>query len=248
MEDIRIKRVEELKNAMLMNNLSEANLDNLFELYDSMLYKTFSGEFNDIFLSNYLDDSNREELLGLVSKYNSSCFYLGEFENWVDSIEGVSLSDLDLVSTKLLDNYDYLIRLAKNGGVDTLKFLSKFSGTPMFKRGAIIALLRNSFYNDDILEEILIEMGKQDGNYKDFNDKQKIILCNYPEGVLYKVNDDKEVVITPVKELKEAIVKGLIGSKDDDYDISTTDSSSFEQAISSIYTEYYEDNLNEYNK
>ncbi len=247
MEDIRIKRLEELKNAMLMNNLSEANLDNLFELYDSMLYKTFSGEFNDIFLSEYLDDSNRNEVLELASKYNSSCFYLGEFENWIDSIEGVSLSDLDLVSVKLLDNYDYLIRLAKNGGVDTLKFLAKFEGSPMFKRGAIIALLRNSFYNDDVLEEVLIEMGKPEGNYKDFNDKQKIVLCNYPEGVLYEVNDNKEVNIISSNNLKKSIIKSYLGTEED-YDISTIDLSVFEQIVASIYTDYYENNYEKYKK
>lgn len=239
MEDIRIKRLEKLKDAMILNNLSEVNLDNLYELYDSMLYKVFSLEFNDIFLSDYLNDNNRDELLGLVSKYNSLCFYLGEFDNWIDSIEGVSLSDLDLVCMKLLDNYDYLIRLALNGGEDVLKFLSKFSGTPMFKRGAIIAILRSSFYNDDVLENILIEMSKNNGKYKDFNDKQKIVLCNYPLGVLYKVNNDN-VEIVSSDELKKLVIKGFIGSSDEDYDINTIDMSSFEQIISSIYTDYYE--------
>lgn len=239
MEDIRIKRLEKLKDAMILNNLSEVNLDNLYELYDSMLYKVFSLEFNDIFLSDYLNDNNRDELLGLVSKYNSLCFYLGEFDNWIDSIEGVSLSDLDLVCMKLLDNYDYLIRLALNGGEDVLKFLSKFSGTPMFKRGAIIAILRSSFYNDDVLENILIEMSKNNGKYKDFNDKQKIVLCNYPLGVLYKVNNDN-VEIVSSDELKKLVIKGFIGSSDENYDINTIDMSSFEQIISSIYTDYYE--------
>ena len=240
MEDIRIKRLENLKDAMILNNLSEANLDNLLELYDSLLYKTFSGEFDNIFLSNNLDDldeSKKEEVLALSKKYNSLCFYLGEFDNWLDSIEGVTLSDLDLTSVKLLDNYDYLIRLAKNGGEDVLKFLSKFQGSEMFKRGAIIAILRSSFYNDDILESILIEMAKEDGEYKDSSDKQRIVLCNYPEGILYKVDGDN-VSMIPGKELRDKVIKGFTGL-DEDYDIKEIDLSSFEEIIGSIYNDYY---------
>lgn len=242
MEDIRIKRLEELKDALIISDLSETNLDNLLETYDSMLYKTFSGEFDDAFLSDNLtglDEEKRAEILALSRKYNSLCFYLGEFDNWLDSIEGVTLSDLDLTAMKLLDNYDYLIRLAKNGGEDVLKFLSKFQGSELFKRGAIIALLRSSFYSDEILEKVLIEMVKEDGNYKDFNDKQKLVLCNYPEGVLYKVNEDKSIDIVPGSELKKLITKAFIGS-DEDYDLNDIDITSFEEIIGSIYTSYYE--------
>lgn len=239
MEDIRIKRLEDIKDAMVLNNLSEANLDNLLELYDSMLYKTFSGEFDDVFLSNYLDESNKEEVLSLAKKYNSLCFYRGEFDNWVDSIEGVTLSDLDLTAINLLDNYDYIIRLAKNGGEDVLRFLNKFNGTPLFERGAVIALLRSSFYNDDVLENILIKLSKEDSEYKDFSDKQKIVLCSYPEGVLYKVNDGNVDFISGI-ELKNQVIKAYIGSIEE-YNISDIDLSSFEQIIGGIYTSYYED-------
>lgn len=239
MEDIRIKRLEDIKDAMVLNNLSEANLDNLLELYDSMLYKTFSGEFDDVFLSNYLDESNKEEVLSLAKKYNSLCFYRGEFDNWVDSIEGVTLSDLDLTAINLLDNYDYIIRLAKNGGEDVLRFLNKFNGTPLFERGAVIALLRSSFYNDDVLENILIKLSKEDSEYKDFSDKQKIVLCSYPEGVLYKVNDGNVDFISG-NELKNQVIKAYIGSIEE-YNISDIDLSSFEQIIGGIYTSYYED-------
>lgn len=243
-KETSIKRLETLKDACLMRNLSELNLDNIYELYDSMLYKTFSGEFNDIFVSDYLNDSNRDEILTLASKYNSLCFYLGQFDNWIDSPNGATLSNLDLVAELLLKNYAYLIRLAKNGGEDVLKFISKFEGSELFKKGAIIAELLNNFYDEDVLETILIEMSKSDGNYKDFSDKQKLLLCESPEGLLYKVTDDKDVIITPVKELKSLFVKKYLGSDDSDYDLNNIDSNSFKEIIESLHLDYH----NEYKK
>ena len=234
-KETSIKRFEILKDACLMRNLSEINLDNEYELYDSILYKTISGEFNDIFLSEDLDDSNREKILSLASKYNSLCFYKGVFDNWLDSPNGATLSDLDLVCELLLRDYAYLIRLASVGGEDVLKFLSKFEGTDLFEKGSIIAELSNTFYNDDVLETILIEMSKSDGNYKDFNDKQKLMLCQYPEGLLYRVTDDKEVIITTSTELKKLIIKELLGSEDEDYEVDKIDSNTFKEILGSIH-------------
>lgn len=240
MENLSIERLEKLKDVMILNNLAEVDLDNKSNYYDTLLYKTFNGEFDDSFLSNNLDglnDTERNEVLSLARKYNYLCFYLGEFENWVDSVEGVTLLDLDLISEKLLDNYDYLIKLALNGE-DVLKFLGKFQNNELFKKGSVIALLRNGFYNDDVLESILIEMSKADGNYKEFNDNQKIILCNYPLGVLYRVVGEDTNIIS-LEELKKMITIKLIGEEDSSFDIGSIEDSEFEEVISSIYTDNY---------
>ena len=240
MEDIRIQRLEKLYNEVIINNSSEIDLNNTYDIYDTLLHKTFSGEFDDLFLSDNLDglsDEEKRKLLELTRKYDSLCFYGGEFCNWVDSIEGVSLEDTELVASKLLDNYDYLIRLAKNGGTEVLKFLNKFQTSALAKKGAIIALLRNSFCDDDTLESILIEMSKEDGKYKDFSDTQKLILCDYPEGLLYRKNDENKVELVPVDELKKSIIKLFIG--DENYQVKDIDSSSFEDIVESIYSDYY---------
>ena len=240
MENLSIERLEKLKDVMILNHLAEVDLDNKSNYYDTLLYKTFNGEFDDSFLSNNLDglnDTERNEVLSLARKYNYLCFFFFFFENWVDSVEGVTLLDFDLISEKLLDNYDYLIKLALNGE-DVLKFLGKFQNNELFKKGSVIALLRNGFYNDDVLESILIEMSKADGNYKEFNDNQKIILCNYPLGVLYRVVGEDTNIIS-LEELKKMITIKLIGEEDSSFDIGSIEDSEFEEVISSIYTDNY---------
>lgn len=259
MENILIKRLKIIKDTMLIIHLDEVNTDSQkenilgYDFYNTLLDKTFSGEFDDVFLSTNLDNldiKERDKIFALARKYKSLCFYLGELDNWTDSIEGVSLSDLDLVSAKLLDHYDYLIRLAKNGGEEVLKFLDSFKDNNMFQRGAIIPLLRNSFYSDEVLETILIEMSKEDGKFKDFNNKQKKILCNYPAGVLYTISDDKRIEFADISVLKEKIIKGFMGSYDVDFkeNVSSIDSYSFQTIIASIYTDYYEGIYNKYRK
>ena len=243
MENISFERLERLKDEMIKTNLDELDFNSdeeKFLSYEKLLYKTIvDGKFDNIFLSEYLDDldsNERQKVISLARNHKELCFFHGDFNNWADSVEGVTLSDPNLVSEILLNNYDYLIRLAKNGGEDVLNFLDKFKGNELFDDGSIIALLRRNFADDDVLEEILIEMSKDDGKYKDFNNTQKVILCNYPEGVLYKVDDDKRVDIVDPKILKMHIQKKFIGSYD--FDVSNIESNSFDETVSILYSEY----------
>lgn len=247
MEDIRIKRLDVIEDEMIKRDLSELDLDNIYGLYDSMLYKTLiTGDYDDVFLSDHLDglsDERKEELFSLARKYNSLCFYDGSFDNWLDSVEGVTSSSYGFIAEKLLDSFDYLIRLAKNGGEDVLKFLNKFSTSEQFGNGAIINILRPGLPNDmidaeefdTILETILIEMSKKDGLYKDFSDTQKIILCNNLDGVVYRKTDGK-YEITPIDELKKAIVSRY--TDEEKYLIKSIDSRSFTQIVEDLYSGY----------
>lgn len=240
MKDIYIKQLNNFKDAMIINNLAELDLDNSLEFYNSMLKNVFDGSFDDIFISDNFDDIDNDEkfeILDLARKYQFLCFYLGEFDNWADSIEGVSLSDLDLISMKLFENYDFLIRIAKNGKEEALKFLTSFQGTELFQKGSIIALLRNMFYDDDILEDIIVDMANKNGSYKEFSDKQKLVLCNYPEGILYEV-ESKKVNRIPVGSLISSIGEDL-------KDIELND---FKEKIEDIYTKYQEDYYYNYKK
>lgn len=241
MEDIRIKRLEVLKDALIMNYLTEIDFNNKEEralAYDTLLYKTLvEGEFDDIFLSEHLEGLEKEErqrILDLSRKYNSLCFYHGDFDNWVDSIEGVNSSDYNMIAEVLLSNYDYLIRLAKNGGEEVLRFLNKFQSDEEFKKGAVIALLRPGSKGDpsfdDILETILIELSKEDGKYNDFTETQKIIMCNNIENVLCKKDEKGQYEIITVEELKDSILG------DDDIPINNIDSNMFRNIIEGIHS------------
>ena len=242
MTDIRIERLEELKKATIRNHLAELDLDNILDFYDTLLENTFSGEFDDVFLSENLDDlsqENRKEVLELSRKYKSLCLYN---DDWPDSVGGVTSSDPELIAIKLLDSYDFLIKLAKNGGEEVLKFLYKFNSINMSDEGSIIATLRYKFCSDEVLEKILMEMPVFNGDYNDYRDSQKIILCNYPDGLLYKVDESGSVIMTPKEELKKMISMELIGDEDLSFNIRKVDRAEFEEAVINIHARYFGDN------
>ena len=248
MEDIRSKRLEEIKLKMIQRCVSEINLDSEYDKYDAMIYYTFSeGKFDDAFLSDNLknlDKNERNDVINLARKYSYLCFYHGNFDNWEDSVEGVTKSNYDLISIKLFDSFDYLIRLAKNGGEDVLKLLNKCRTNEEFNNSAVISKLRpgisdneNSRGYDDILETILIEMSKETGQYKDFTDTQKIILRNRLDGVIYRKTEDKQYELIPVSELKKEILEEY--GEDDNYSIKAIDSETFSYIIDDIYSNYH---------
>lgn len=234
-----IERLEILINAMILNYLTENEFNSDEDrsyAYENLLYKTLvEGVFDDIFLSKYLDDldkSKRQELMNLSRKYSDLCFYHGKFEYWSYSVEGVINGD-KMVAELLLSNFNYLIRLAKNGGEDVLKFLNKFKNSDLFSDGSVIAILVNRFFgNLDILETILIDMAKEDGKYKDFTDTQKIIMCESPLGVLINRKDDGSLEFINIDDLKKKISNKFIG--EDDYSINNISSDDFIRIIEDI--------------
>ena len=233
------ERLEILINAMITNYFSEDNFNSEEErelAYENLLHKTIvDGEFDDIFLSDSLeglDSSERQRILDLSRKYRQLCLYHGRFDDWADSVEG-AVSGYYMKAELLLADFDYLIRLAKNGGEDVLKFLDKFRGNQLFAEGSVIGLLINRFWGDlDTLETVLIDLAQEDGKYKDFTETQKIIMCDSPDGLLIRKNDDGSIDFISNMELKKTISNEYVG--EDDYPIKDINSDDFQKIVRSI--------------
>ena len=216
--DFSLERLEILKQANIKRFLEVINLETIMGFYDSLVEHTFHGEFDEEFLSKSLlglDSEEKGEIFQLARKYKGLCFYAGSPTLWADSIGGVTLSDVDLVCMRLLDNYDFLLGLAKDGGEQALKQLNQFQGGTMASSGSVIDSLRRAFSNDDVLKDIVIEMSKSDGKYKGLSDKQKEILCTYPMGVLFDVEDQKTKIVPP-KDLLKRLITMYVGSDTDE--------------------------------
>ena len=228
-----VERLENLKQATILNYLNEIDFENKKSLYDVMLKHFFAGEIDDAFLSgslSNLEEKEKEGIFQLARKYQALCFYMGDFSYWADSIGGVYLADYDFVSLKLLDNYDFLLGLIYDGGEQVLKMLMHFIET-MSKEGSVIDFLRSSFVNDEILKEIIIEMAKEDGIYQGFSIEEKETLCRYPEGVLY-LEDKDSIEKVSVEEIQNKIQQEFDKMKD----------ITFQEAVSSISYHYLKKN------
>ena len=141
-----------------------------------MIVHLLRGDLNDSFLSdNFVDleENEKRDLLELVQNYSYLIFYQGNSSCWMDSLEGVTLEDMDLVCLRIIDNYDFLLKIARKGGESVLKQLSQFQKSVMSKDGSVLEYLRNTFCDDKSLIKFLIEISKTDGLYAGLSDDEK---------------------------------------------------------------------------
>lgn len=229
MKNISVERLEKLKQEVILKNLMDINLDKNKNLYEVMMKDLFQGNLDEYFLSNSLKDveeDEKKEIFQLGREYQGLCFYKGEFFYWTDSIDGVYLNDLDLVCARVLDNYDYLLGLIKDGGEEVVKMILPFQTSFMGKEGSVIEYLRNTFMDDSVLKSILLEMVKKDGIFKDLDTQEKRLLCTYPEGVLFYQKNGK-IEMRSFDKIKEEVLEPF--SKSD---------LSFEDYIFNLYSQY----------
>jgi hypothetical protein len=239
--DFSLKRLEKIKQATILKFLETVDLDSIMGFYDSMVDHVFKGDLDQDFLSKTLmglDDEEKGEIFQLARRYKGLCFLMGDPSYWSDSIEGVTLSDVDLVCMKLFDNYDFLLGLARDGGERALKELNSFEKASF--SGSVIDSLRTIFEDDDTLRDIITEMSKEDGQYQGLTSKQKEILCTYPQGVLFDRKYDK-IKILPKKEIIKRIQNIYFGVPTEEFnDFSSisrifTDPGEFEAMVIDLY-------------
>ena len=230
------KRFEDLKKATLLKYLDNIDLDEeSMNLCDNIIYYFCKGELDNEFYSSYLKYlpfDERNKIMMLVHEYIDLCFFDGNSEYWVDSVEGIPLKDSQFICLKILDNINFLVRLALNGGKNALEFLRKFSDKDLYADSSVIEYLRNSFKYDDVLEKIILEMSKENSSYNVFDDRQKAILCAFPQGVLFFESEDEIKYSNPTL-LSTRISNILDGDEDE-----LNSFGEFSDVINLLYLDY----------
>lgn len=252
-KDIRIstKRLEQLKQATIINYLAYIDLDNDLDLYDVMIHLFIDGKLDDAFYSPMFDNMEKRDkydLLELGREYASLCFFGGNPSYWTDSIEGLSLKDYDLICMRLLDNFNYMLEIARDGGVEALEQLKRFQNTKLFSDNIVIDYLRGIFDDDELLKQAIIDVSKKDGDYQGFSDIQKAIMFVYPDGVLYEGEGEGKKRL-PISKLMEKVDEKISSNKSyspmifPSFNQSLKDSL-FEEIITDIYMDYSLNDLN----
>lgn len=236
------KRLENLKQETLVRYLEYINLDNDMDLYDVMLRGIVKGDLIHQFDSYSFNDLTKEEIEELKNQFQknaSLCFYDGDINYWLDSIEGVSLQDLDLTVLKLFSHFDYLMEIIKDGGKNAIQLLNSFQNSNIFHGDSVIDTLRNTFSDDESLKKCILEVSKDESLYKGLSDEEKAILFTYPNHVLYEKVDD-DIYVTDPFLLKKKICEYLGDdelSKNPDLVslVNTLGEEEFENTITNMY-------------
>lgn len=230
------KRYEDLKNATILKYLDNIDLDEeSMDLCDKIIYYFCKGELDNEFYSSLLNGlsfDERSKVLKLVHEYIDLCFYDGNCEYWIDSVEGIPLKDAQFICLKILDNVNFLVRIALSGGRRSLEFLRIFKDKESYADSSVIEYLRNSFGYDDVLENIILEMSKEESPYNVFDDKQKAILCGSPQGVLFFEGEGEVKYSNP--SLLAARIENILDT--DEEDINSF--GDFSDVINLLYLDY----------
>lgn len=193
-----ISLFEKLKQETILRYSDEIEYDADLNFYDVMMRHFVSGDLDDVFVSNVvlgMSDDEKKDLFSLTRKYNNLCFYKGDPLCWLDSVENALAADYDLIAYVVIDNYNYLLRVAKDGGRTVLEQLRRLSKIEALKESSIIDFVRNSFIDDNVLATILLDMSKDDSLYDIFTDEEKVALLSNPEGTLYHCFKTNELKI-----------------------------------------------------
>ena len=76
-KNIRVERLDELQKETLLRDCADIDLNNPSDKYGRMLVHLFTGDYDELFLSQSLlgiEGNEREEIMDLSRKYLSLCF------------------------------------------------------------------------------------------------------------------------------------------------------------------------------
>ena len=127
-------------------------------LCDVMIEHLAKGDLNDVYESKQLNKYNegdRLEILNNVSNNNDICFVENAPEYWLEAINYIDVDDYKFAVKKILDNIEFLIKIAINCGEDKLKLLNSLKNENIHINQSIVDSLRESYMNDEEIINLL---------------------------------------------------------------------------------------------
>ena len=185
---LAVRRLSDLKDQAIVMSLETMDCEDKLALYDSIFNLFAHGELDNQLESYVFDgmsEDDRVKLIKLVGDHRGLVFYKGLGEYWLDSLEGYAVSDNEIITYSIFDNYDYLLDLGRRGGNRVLQQLEKFQNTG-YINSSVVEYLRRSNLDDEVLTSILLEMSREDSLYNIFTDEQKCVLLGNPYGNLFR--------------------------------------------------------------
>lgn len=196
-----VTRLEKLINETIIRYTDEIDYDQDLSLYDVMMRHFVNGDLDDVFVTNVITNMSKSEkkaLFELVREFQGLCFYRGNPEYWLDSLENTPVQDYSLIAYSILDSFAFLLELAKDGGRDVLEKLVAIGSYGEFQNEAVIGYLRTTFADNQALSAVLLNMAEKNSKYDIFTDEQKAILLSYPDGSLYSYLKDEIRITNPL--------------------------------------------------
>ena len=183
-----------IKNYVIQEFLQGENDLSDFDVCDEMVSRLAFGDIDNLLVNS---NSNRDSLT-LAHEYQNLCFYDGDFSNWLDSVEGSVKIGEQIAVYRIFQNFQFLSDLARDGGKELLESLTKLQDFDTYADSSVIECLRNTFGNDFLLKNTLLQMFSPNSIYQVFSEQQRADLLLYPEGTLYYYGQNGPTLTQPL--------------------------------------------------
>ena len=156
--------IGKLEDVCLERYLDEINFklddDSSNDLYlcDVMVDHLAKGDLNDVYESDLIEsfrEDDKKKLLDLVSKNSDICFVNNSSEYWIDTINYIEVEDYRFAVKKILDNFEFLLKVCINCGENKLRLLSSLKDQKLHINQSIVDSIRDSFERDEEIFSLL---------------------------------------------------------------------------------------------
>ena len=146
--------IGKLEDVCLERYLDEINFklddDSSNDLYlcDVMVEHLSKGDLNDVYESDLIEsfrEDDKKKLLDLVSKNSDICFVNNSSEYWLDTINYIEVEDYKFAVKKILDNFEFLLKVCIKCGENKVKLLSSLKDDKLHINQSIVDSIRDNF-------------------------------------------------------------------------------------------------------
>lgn len=193
------KNINDLKQNVILRYTKEIDYNDKDSLYEVLIRHLLNGDLNDCYKNNLLDgiDSREKEMLfNKTNKHRDLLLINGDVSSYDESVDIYNVDDKDFVLRLVLDNYDTLMDLVYYGE-DIIDEMDNIKDDYNYTF-SVIETLRNSFESDKMLIKCMSRFIRENKLYNTFSEKQRVVLYNYPLGIMYegdKVNSLLEIIV-----------------------------------------------------
>ena len=193
------KNIDDLKQNVILRYTKEIDYNNKDSLYEVLFRHLLNGDLSDIYKNDLLDGIDKTEknmIINKTNKYRDLLLINGDVSSYDESVDIYNIDDKDFVLRLVLDNYDTLMNLVYYHE-DIIDEMDKIKNNFNYKY-SVIETLKNSFDSDKLLMKCMSRFIRENKLYNTFNEKQRVILYNYPMGIMFegdKINSLLEIVV-----------------------------------------------------
>ena len=195
----KFENINNLKQDVILKYTPEIDYNDKDSLYEVLLRHLLNGDLNDSYENDLLigiDKNERDTVINKTNKHRDLLLINGDISSYDESVDIYNVDDKDFVLRLVMDNYESLMNLVYYGE-DIIDEMDKIKDDYNYKF-SVIETLRNSFGSDKLLMKCMSRFIRENKLYNTFSEKQRVVIYNYPLGIMFeedKINSLLDIIV-----------------------------------------------------